>query len=380
MQAVLFFLIIFALASMIARLGHATLFLRFLIAPSFVGLGILLSHHGLGILRPSTLLGLDLFTQVAISWLAFLLGLRRLAYVNARCVKKSVRFGRIFTTFIVTLALTLAMLWAFRFYFLAGINNLTIICIGIFCATLLIGREPLISGKLRINGYDAAIWASIGAIPLLITVFQVKFDSIQSGVTPLIAGGISAIICSLILLCIIKSESILLETLTLILIAICATSSGLAKWFLVPHVLIAFIIGILSSFSVVFLPFLRDLFLSERPIRMVLMILIGAHLTVSLAPIMVGLSLGVLIYLIRALGFLAAKISLKRRVLFSPFMGTGEVAVLFMASIWFVIPEHKSLFNDLVLFILAAGSVGDILGVARWSIMLRKRLHKFDKI
>lgn len=378
MNAVLIFLVIFIAASLVARLGHTSLFIRFLIAPTCVAIGLLLSPEGLGLLRAPILSGLDIFTQVSIAWLSFLLGLRRYSYAKAKSQKILVFFWPVFFTWLVTFLLTLTSIYFFGSDDgLFSLDTVHLLLASLFSSSLLIGREPMLLGRVRINVFHAAVIGLLGAVPLLMLLYADRYGA-EYCYFPLLAAiliaAASALIQKLFFISIKESYG----ALVLSLIAISSILAGASIWYFVPHFLAAFLFGYFVSFF--FRKeegFTESLFMSEQPVRMVLMVLVGAQLKISFSIVAAGLLLGLLIYGTRVLLYFTvnSKIIDKRQV-FSPFMGSGEVAVLFCVSMWFVFPYDLRAFNNLVLFILVASSVGDILGVARWAITLQRRMHK----
>jgi hypothetical protein len=376
MNGVLIFLIIFAAAGIIAKLGHATLFSRFLIAPSFVTMGMLLSQSGLGILRPSTLLDLDLFTQVAISWLAFLLGLRGRVYAHRAYTDLGRKLFHLGINLLFTYLLVLLAFWGGGQSPIFKLGTGIYLTASLFSASLLMGRKPIFSSGIRINSFYAAIVAMIFMAPFLFFIYQEQFANLYQALMPFWSGVLCACFCLLTLWLILKVRDLSQEVLILCLIALCATMAGIAKWFFIPHVVPGFLFGLLSSHFMGLAKPQKTLFLSEQPVKIMLMILIGAHLTISFKTIAAGIGFGLIIYFVRFFGRFFMKRLFDRSGVVFAFMGASEVPVLFAASIFFVLPEPHLVLNDLLLFIFVVASVGDVLGIARWSMVLRRRRQK----
>ncbi len=377
MIEIVIFMLIFALAMSISRLGHATLFSRFLTAPFFGFCGVFLSQNGLGVLRAPMLMKLDLFTQIALVWLAFLLGLKLRNNVLRRTatVARARALAALVFTYLATVALVFLAVSLIPFTEALRREGALFSLIVVMSSALLIGHVPLFGRGIRVTIFSRTLIALVATTPLLIFFYQSKSDDWFHILLPFLVVFISAGFCFVIYRLMISPLSAAMETVVLILAANCALLAGVAIWFFVPHILLGFAFGVFFSCDKTCEKFLPHLYISEQPMRILLMILIGAHLTITFDSIVCGLFLGIIIYTTRLIIHLVTRNYGRNRAVFSPFMGASELSAILLASLMFVFPEHRSIMNDVLLFILVAASVGDVLGVARWSMVLRTRRH-----
>lgn len=377
MNAVIIFLVIFAGASFFSRIAHATLFMRFLAAPVFITVGLFLSQSGLGLLRLPSLDGLDLFTQTAIAWVSFLLGIKKLAYTKNHKSQLAIRSIQLLCNLVITAVLTLIAIWLITPTSFMQLDDMSLLALLLLIACLLFGRETYILGRARISNFNLTVMAMLGMLPFLFLIYNEDHPTFLRSCTPFIAGFFAAWVTSHIEKLILKILDADIKIVVLSLISMCSIIAGVCLWFGFPHAIVGFLFGVFISFEKKRpILFLRELLLSEQPVMIVLMILTGAHLSPRLEPLLCGALLGALIHLMR---FFMRRLqaNLKARPHFrAGYLGSSNIALLFLGSLFFVFPDKRPLINDLVLLVLAATSLGDLLGVARWSYVLGRRLKK----
>jgi hypothetical protein len=379
MLAIFLFLFLLALASIISNLPHAALFLRFVSAPTFIALGFFLSSKGLGLITPQTLKSLDLFVVSGLSWIGFLLGLRRLAFLRARPFRKTLKLSwQVFATYILSLFLCTIFLYLIPWGIYKN-NFLMWASFCIFCATILMGRTLLIvKSPMRINSFHAGLVSTAGLL-LLTAIWRLEFfkhpgDALIPIGLSLIIAGLSA----LVLFLVFSSVKLSSNSLVLFLISTTVLLAGASLWLGIPIILMSYFFGFfLSTYKSDVSALSQNLFKSEQSLRIVLVIFFGAYLNFSIPPLMWGFLLGVILSLIRY--YLHRLLKPKKGgKIFYFFMGSSEIAVPFSISLWFVFPQQQDLLANLVAFLLAASSAGDILGVIRWWRMGKKRKIKIE--
>jgi len=370
MYAVFFLLVIFCAATLVARLSHRSLFLRFLIAPGFVALGHISSSSVLGLIREPTLNSLDFFIQIAIAWLGFLLGFRKFAFSRTTLFKR-----KFLLAWQLLLTLGLVFIFTLTFFYFLNIPELAqdkwlFYALCFFISSLLLGRSLLSFKPLHINSFHDAIIAVLGLSLFSFALLYQQNQSITYSLLLLASGFGFPILANILWLLVAEKEDCPKETLVLCLISLCTLLAGVANFIGIPHLILTFIFGLILSFYTKSLGTIsRQLFLSEQAVRIVIMIFIGAQLSFSKNPIFAGILFGLILSFARFSVLGSLRKNKKKRRMFSFFMASSEICMPVAVSMWLVFTNLQPQLNNLVVFILCASSTGDLFGVLRWWLM-----------
>jgi hypothetical protein len=310
---ILVLLVLLSVATLAARRGFFAFVTRVVATPLLLAAGVLISPRALAFLTPSTLDALEPALRVAVAWLALLVGMRgvppKVSFLFARDTVIATGTG-------VASWLVLAAV-AGGSVLLAGQLGLEFFGAATSTSTL-VGMALLLGGIAGATGLDFAREAIQGATPTKITrriLFLARHDELLAAIglclavwllpltpaeapvyaTPLAAAGV------VVMLGVALAAAQLLAggsrmggpSATIIaMVGLSTFGAGLSFSTYLPGAAVAFFFGGgLAIAGIGQSRIANVLSQSERPVRLVVLVLAGAHLGLHPAAIVVGASL-----------------------------------------------------------------------------------------
>ncbi len=379
MSAILVLLALLAVSTLASRKGAAAFVVTIITTPLLLGIGFLLSARGLAFLPQTTADALLPAIRVGAAWLAVLVGLRAARpRFTARGVRRTA--GTLVVCIVTWGALTggvfgvLLLLDVLGGSHAADSSHLTAL-----------GAALLLGGIVTGSGYQAGDEGHEEPMHAHFVVFLSRHDEITGAVAILVAivlwpldapvYGDSWLAPAVILgLALTMTVANLLiggvnqdstANARIALLGQSVFASGLATAMGLPDAAIAFFFGAFLAFTPqAMLQLERGLLATERPVRMAVLALVGAHLGFTWEAVAIGVSLallrlGVKMLLRPAVGGNGAAFPLHS------FLSSSGLAIPFAVS--FAMTRPGGLSESFVLTaVCVAVSVSDLITFALW--------------
>ncbi|MEW5850317.1 MAG: hypothetical protein AB2A00_16120 [Myxococcota bacterium] len=385
MTAILLLLALLAVAALASHRARVAFAVHIAATPLLVSMGALLSPRGLGFILPSMAQAMTPALQVATTWLAMLVGLRVSRPSSGLSLPLEV--GRTSALALWTWVIAAVTAWG-------GINGLRAaglpvqgldgdmalqpVRLGVLCAAMVCGtgltfaREAVAHWSLGPRRSRVLFMArhddAVGAVALALAVFlwpapETAFsDDGRLGLLVLITFGVGIAVAYMLFAGRrVPGQS----TDRVALVGLVVAAAGLADAAGIPGAAVGFLMGwTLAGFGVGHQLLDRTTRATERPVRMVVLVLTGVHLGLGVGAVLLGLVL--------AAGRLVAKaiaaLALSRKgepVPVSVVLGSSGVAIPMTVSLALTrdVPLDHS---GLVTAVVMAVGVTDLLALLLW--------------
>lgn len=323
MSSILVLLALLSVATLFARRGFAAFVAHIVTAPLLLGLGVLIAPHSLAVLTPSTTEALEPAMRVAAAWIALLVAMRGIpptvSFLFARDTLVSIAVG----------ALTWLLLSSacFGLFTLAALFDLGFEALTSDLRTS-VGASLLVGGIVSTTGLAFAQEALQGLPPRTVNrrvLFLARHDELVSALalcaavwlwpiepdlapaygTPLLAAAIVVALGVLLAVAQLLSGGTKMGGTSasfIALVGLITFGAGLSASTRLPEAAIAFFLGAALALVGQGQTVLdQGLARTERPVRLVLLVLIGANLGFHPEAIAVGAGLAVARFVVKAL-------------------------------------------------------------------------------
>jgi len=387
MSAILVLLALLSLATLAARRGYAAFVAHIVTTPLLIAVGVAASPANLALLSPSTLEALEPALRVAVAWQALLIGMRG--------IRPSVSFLFARDT-LVALAIGLAT-WAFLAAMAyAGLLAVARLDLGFEDATssprTMVGAALLLGGLLSSTGLAFAHEALAGLLPTAINrrvLFLARHDEVMGAFAlcaavafwplpvdfapvyeqPALAAAIVVGLGVVLGLAQLLSGGARMGGTMASLIALIGLTTfgaGLSVSTHLPGAAIAFFFGAVLALQGRGAIYSRKRFIhSERPVRLVVLVLIGASLGFQPGAVLLGVGLAFARLLAKAVVRLGVARERRAELPICAVLGSAGATLPFALSFALTRPTPVSE-SEILLTVVVCVAVTDLFTLIAW--------------
>lgn len=386
MSSILVLLGLLSVATLFARRGYAAFVAHIVTTPLLVGLGVLIAPHNLAFLTPSTTEALEPAMRVATAWIALLVAMRGVR------PKLGTIFGRETLMALGVGAFAWLALSAFCFGFLflvarfdlgfmqlpretSAMLGVALLMGGIVSTTGLTFAEQALKGQEHLRGVRSLLrlarhdeLAPALALCVAVWLWPAPAAAAPAYEVPWLAAGLIVVLGLVLAVAqlLAGGEKMGGASASFIaLVGLITFGAGLAASTRLPEAAIAFFLGSALAFVGRGQAALdQGLAETERPVRLVLLVLIGANLGFHPDAIVLGIALSLARFIVK--GLVRAILTGGRSDLpMSALLGSAGAALPFALS--FALSRPQPLVESKVLVAVAVSvCVTDLLTLAFW--------------
>jgi hypothetical protein len=385
MNGVLILLALLSVATIVSRQKRAAFMAHIAATPILLALGFLFSPQALGFLTPSTLDALMPALHVAVAWLSFLDGLRlirprldvpffRRAALSA--VLTLIQWAALFGV------LWLTIMGVVRLGLFAGQDAVplhitlasALVVAGVTTATGMVFTVELLANAPANRAYSRLLFLvrhddSFGVIALCLGIWlwtppHFPFPELAWSAAFLPAGIGLVLALAYLFLADPAPEATMSNRIAGI--GLVTLGVGLAIGAGLPEAAVGFFLGAILA-GVRDTPLVKDsvLRISDRPVRLVVMVLVGASLKFTWAPVLVGITLAGARFLLKVALRRAVTWKTRGEVPLAAVVGSSEVALPLILSFALTMGESDFV-SPLITTVAVAVSVTDLIALLLW--------------
>ncbi len=387
MSSILVLLALLSIATLFARRGYAAFVAHIVTAPILLGLGVLIAPHNLAFLTPSTSDALEPAMRVAAAWIALLVAMRStkpsLTLLFARDTIVSLSVGVLTWLALATVCFGLlhvtALLglgWDDVTSDLRATIGASLLIGGIISTTGLAFAQEALQGQAPRRGIRRVLFLArhdelVSALSLCAAVWlwPIAPSSAAAYDTPLLAAVIVVALGGVLAVAqLLSGGSKMGGTAAsfIALVGLITFGAGLAASTRLPEAAIAFFLGAVLALAGHGQSVLEDgLGRTERPVRLVLLVLIGANLGFHPEAITLGVGLAIARLFVKAGVRAALAGGARAEFPMSALLGSAGATMPFALS--FALSRPEPLVENQVLTAIAVCiSVTDLLTLVFW--------------